>query len=165
MLCERALLPDQAVKMLARLHHRLGQPGKAMETLEAHMAQHALSTDLTHINILAELYMEAGRYAETVALIQRSEGELCPVDGLPIDLTVRPSSFFPRKNATGSCLPFPLPFLSTCFLRMHEEAQPSVLAQLLSIALMSSQGRAACMHGRLDGGSMHCQTTHACSVA
>lgn len=74
--------------MLARLHHRLGAPARAMEALEQHVAQHGGSTDLTHVNILAELYMEAGRHGDTLALIQRAGGEQCHAEGLPIDLTV-----------------------------------------------------------------------------
>ena len=79
----------QAVKMLARLHHRLGQPQRAAACLEAHLREHPLGADLTHINILAELYMEGGRYAETVDLIRRAQGELCPDGSLPVDLAVR----------------------------------------------------------------------------
>ena len=69
--------------MLARLHHRLGQPQRAAACLEGHLREHPLGADLTHVNILAELYMEAGRYAETVALIRRAQAELCPDGGLP----------------------------------------------------------------------------------
>ena len=99
--------------MLARLHHGLGQPGRAMEALEAHVRQHALSTDLTHINILAELYMEAGRHSETLVLIQRSEGDLCAAGGLPIDLTVRACT--PRAEENYSQLHAPpwTPFLAS----------------------------------------------------
>ena len=79
----------QAVKMLARLHHRLGQPQRAVACLEAYLREYPLSADLTHINILAELYMEAGRYAETVDLIRRAQRELCPDGSLPVDLAVR----------------------------------------------------------------------------
>ena len=75
--------------MLARLHHRLGAPQRAMEALEAHAAAHPAGTDLTHVNILAELYMEAGRYGDTLGLIARARGEHCHGEGLPIDLTVR----------------------------------------------------------------------------
>ena len=63
----------QVVKMLARLHHRLGAPQRAIAVLEAHVREYAQSTDLTHINILAELYMEGGKYEETLALIKNAE--------------------------------------------------------------------------------------------
>ncbi|GAX74553.1 hypothetical protein CEUSTIGMA_g2003.t1 [Chlamydomonas eustigma] len=88
-------------KMVARLHHRMGQPHKAMEVLEKHMQDYPDSTDLTHINILAELYMEAGHFGQTYTLIQRAEQLLLQssascgdadtplVASLPLDLSVK----------------------------------------------------------------------------
>ena len=79
--------------MLARLHHRLGQPQRAAACLEGHLREHPLGADLTHVNILAELYMEAGKYGAAADLIQRAEARLCAGPGaLPVDLTVRPAS-------------------------------------------------------------------------
>ena len=47
-------------------------------------------TDLTHINILAELYCDAGQWAAALATVQRAERELlAPDEELPIDLRVR----------------------------------------------------------------------------
>ena len=34
---------------------------------------HTGATDLTHVNILAELYMEAGRFEQTHTLIEKAE--------------------------------------------------------------------------------------------
>lgn len=45
-------------KMLARLHHQAGQPLRAIQVLEAHMEAYPSACDLTHVNILAELYMD-----------------------------------------------------------------------------------------------------------
>lgn len=47
--------------MVARLHHRAGDPQRAIETLEGHMFSHLDTTDLTHINMLGELYMSGVR--------------------------------------------------------------------------------------------------------
>lgn len=51
------------VKYRARLHHKLGQAERAVALLEAFLCQFPDAADLTHINMLAELYMEAGRCA------------------------------------------------------------------------------------------------------
>ena len=53
----------QVVKYRARLHHKLGQAERAVALLEACLCQFPDAADLTHINMLAELYMEAGRCA------------------------------------------------------------------------------------------------------
>jgi len=70
----------KVVKFRARLHHKLGQPERAAGLLE----------DFVRRNILAELYMEAGRFAEAAALISQAEARLGAGAGaLPVDLTVR----------------------------------------------------------------------------
>ena len=53
----------QVVKYRARLHHKLGQAERAVALLEAYLGQFPDAADLTHINMLAELFMEAGRCA------------------------------------------------------------------------------------------------------
>jgi hypothetical protein len=45
------------VKALAALYHEGGQPDKAVELLEAQLAKHYSQADLTHINMLTDLYM------------------------------------------------------------------------------------------------------------
>jgi hypothetical protein len=46
-------------------------------------------TDLTHINILAELYCDGGLWAEALAVVEGAERKLLgPDEELPIDLTV-----------------------------------------------------------------------------
>jgi hypothetical protein len=64
----------QVVKALAALHHECGQPGKAVELLESQLAQHYSQADLTHINMLTDLYMamvrQPGRQGEGAAVSQ-----------------------------------------------------------------------------------------------
>ncbi len=80
----------KVVKFRARLHHKLGQPERAAGLLEDFVRRFADDADLTHVNILAELYMEAGRFAEAAALISQAEARLGAGAGaLPVDLTVR----------------------------------------------------------------------------
>ena len=52
--------PDdpEGPKMLAKLYHQLDQPERAVAVLEAYIRDFPLATDLTHVNILCELYME-----------------------------------------------------------------------------------------------------------
>ncbi|GLI63795.1 hypothetical protein VaNZ11_006880, partial [Volvox africanus] len=75
--------------MKARLHHQSGAPLKAIAVLEAHLRDYPTHVDLTHINILAELYMERGEYVEARALIERAGPVLCPDQILPLDLAVK----------------------------------------------------------------------------
>lgn len=49
--------PDVA-KMLAKLYHRMGSVSKAIGNLELFMLEFQMDTDLTHINMLAELYLQ-----------------------------------------------------------------------------------------------------------
>lgn len=74
--------------ILARIYHSLEQPEKAVETLEGFLRQHPLATEPTHINILAELYMEGKDYKRASQLIERASSHVCK-DGLPIDLQVK----------------------------------------------------------------------------
>ncbi|GAB4822338.1 hypothetical protein N2152v2_009384 [Parachlorella kessleri] len=96
----QAIRPDhpEVPKALARLYHRAGQAAKAMTVIESHMERHPGQTDLTHVNILAELYGEAGRWDAVLDLIQRAEQDLCgegeeeeeeSAGGLPVDLQVK----------------------------------------------------------------------------
>ena len=75
--------------MLARLHHRVGAPEKAAEVLEAQVREHPDTTDLTHINILAELFMDADNFEQAANLIRAAERMPCMQGGIPIDLTVK----------------------------------------------------------------------------
>ena len=62
---------------------------KAIEVLEELMSSHPGSIDYTHINILAELYMQQGQHARVAEVIQRAT-ELLSDQDLPIDLQVGP---------------------------------------------------------------------------
>jgi len=78
----------QVVKMLARLHHRMGAPEKGAEVLEQQVRDFPDATDLTHINILAELFMDEGKHKQAISFIRRAEQLPCMHEGIPIDLTV-----------------------------------------------------------------------------
>ncbi|PRW60262.1 general transcription factor 3C polypeptide 3 isoform X1 [Chlorella sorokiniana] len=88
----QAARPDhsEVPKALARLFHRTGQAAKAVQVLQAHLSNFPTQTDLTHVNILAELYCEAGQWAPALAICQRAERELLgPDEQLPVDLKVK----------------------------------------------------------------------------
>lgn len=55
--CRAPSLPRQVVKALVTLYHDFGQAGRAIELLEEQLAKHYAKVDLTHINMLADLYM------------------------------------------------------------------------------------------------------------
>ncbi len=68
------------------------------------------STDLTHVNILAELYAEEDRMQDTLSLITRAEETWCP-EGVPVDLRVsRQCPCMPvvmlTRTACSACRPF-----------------------------------------------------------
>lgn len=77
-------------KMLAHLYHEQEQPRKAMEVLEKHLREQQLSTDFTHANMLAELYMEDRQFEKAFQLIRNTITLYCPGDAaIPLDLQVR----------------------------------------------------------------------------
>jgi hypothetical protein len=47
----------QIVKQLAGLYHDSGDDQRAVELLEGQIDRHSAKADLTHINMLADLYM------------------------------------------------------------------------------------------------------------
>ena len=61
--------------------------GKAAAVLQDFMAAHPASVEQTHINILAELYMQQGKYGSVAGIIQKAAA-LAPDQELPIDLQV-----------------------------------------------------------------------------
>ena len=77
----------QVPSMLAQIYHDLQKSDKAIAVLEAFLRQYPLETEPTHVNILAELYMEEKQFQKAVQLIQRSSEHVCKT-GLPIDLQV-----------------------------------------------------------------------------
>lgn len=76
------------MKSLARLYHRLGSPERSAQVLEQQVRDFPDATDLTHINILAELFMDAGKYEQASNLIRQAERLPCMQDGVPVDLRV-----------------------------------------------------------------------------
>lgn len=65
-ICFRALTSHapprpQAPKMLARWNYKLGRVERAIDCVRDHVSLHPLQSDPTHVNILAELYMEKVR--------------------------------------------------------------------------------------------------------
>ncbi|DBB12946.1 TPA: hypothetical protein ACH3X3_005694 [Trebouxia sp. C0006] len=79
----------EIAKMLARLYHQLGNPEEAKNVLQAHLHDYPTAVDLTHINILAELYMEASEWGLAVDNIQYADAQLCGQAGLPVELQVK----------------------------------------------------------------------------
>ena len=76
------------MKSLARLYHQLGSPERSSQVLEQQIRDFPDATDLTHINILAELFMDAGKYEQASNLIRQAERLPCMQDGVPVDLRV-----------------------------------------------------------------------------
>ena len=74
------------VKALARLYHQLGQADDAREALHSQLHTYSEAVDLTHVNILAELYMEASDWKLAVDLIQYAKHALCAQAELPVEL-------------------------------------------------------------------------------
>jgi len=76
--------------MLARMHHRLGAPERACELLDTFVKDNPDAADATLVNMLAEVLIELGRHAETLALLDRESPGIC-VDGaaMPLDLSVK----------------------------------------------------------------------------
>ena len=88
----------EIAKMLARLYHQLGNPEEAKNVLQAHLHDYPTAVDLTHINILAELYMEASEWGLAVDNIQYADAQLCGQAGLPVELQVQLHSLLCRTK-------------------------------------------------------------------
>ena len=61
--------------------------GKAVPMLEEFIETHTAAVEQTHINILAELYMQQGQYSNVMGIIRKAE-LLAADQELPIDLQV-----------------------------------------------------------------------------
>jgi len=85
------LTPDDAnlAKVLARAHHQLGEPHKAVQVLENFVHSFPHRSDLTHVNMLCELYMASAAYGAASELIVRAQNVLCAGKPLPLDLQVK----------------------------------------------------------------------------
>ena len=82
------------------------------------MRQYPGEVDLTHVNILAELQMEAGQHPGAAATIRRAAALLCPSGPLPIDLQARALATA-RNRASGV-----LPDTSQCHGRLAAAPPP-----------------------------------------
>ncbi|KAL0053282.1 hypothetical protein WJX82_003692 [Trebouxia sp. C0006] len=89
----------EIAKMLARLYHQLGNPEEAKNVLQAHLHDYPTAVDLTHINILAELYMEASEWGLAVDNIQYADAQLCGQAGLPVELQVKAEELLQLQHA------------------------------------------------------------------
>jgi general transcription factor 3C polypeptide 3 (transcription factor C subunit 4) len=97
--------PDDAdvARAAARLHHALGAPERAAALLAAFIEAHPATADGTTVNVLAELLLDLGRYADVLALLERAAplfagdpsaggadpGDAAPAVALPLDLSVK----------------------------------------------------------------------------
>lgn len=141
----------EVVKTLVRLYHHLRQPGKAVELLEGHLREFPLATDLTHVNILAELHMEAGRFAEALTAIQATGKGLSDDDELPIDLQVTCSPAIEGQSQPRHlALYFPIDmFLSTTNPAFLLDSRTLTLASnMSSYPPMQGPDTSSCQHWR-----------------
>ena len=53
------------------------------------LSQHPEAGDLTHVNMLAELFIKMGQPQQVLDLVQEAATQLCGDEGLPIELQVR----------------------------------------------------------------------------
>ncbi|KAK3236533.1 hypothetical protein CYMTET_53332, partial [Cymbomonas tetramitiformis] len=74
--------------MLARLYSDLEQTELAVKVLEEQIEHYPAESNLTLVNILTQLYMADGAFAQALRLIGQAQTSPCP-DGTPIDLTVK----------------------------------------------------------------------------
>ena len=82
----------EVVKHLARLYYRTGQYEKGAECLRDFISRYPDATDLTHINLLAELLSspEMEAWEEVITLIDTTERELLIEDEeLPVELVAK----------------------------------------------------------------------------
>lgn len=90
----RAARPEhpELPKQLARLYYRTGQHAKAVSALREFTASHPDATDLTHINLLAELLCspEVADWRGVLTLLDSTRQELLAEgEEVPVDLRVK----------------------------------------------------------------------------
>ena len=73
---------------------------KAVPMLEEFIETHTAAGEQTHINILAELYMQQGQYSNVMVIIRKAE-LLAADQDLPIDLQVSGALQGPGSRACG----------------------------------------------------------------
>ncbi|KAL3694342.1 hypothetical protein R1sor_007993 [Riccia sorocarpa] len=80
----------EVCKMVARMHHKTGNCDRAIQVLERLIEEYPAESDLTAVNLLAELLMERGQFATAIAHIDHAatmNGN--PDQNLPIDLSIK----------------------------------------------------------------------------
>lgn len=93
----RKLKPDhaEATRQLARAYYRMGQINQAIQLLVDFWSKFPDSTDLTHVNVLAELLTIKAQelkegWDQVLKVLEKAEKELLPNDAqLPIDLQIK----------------------------------------------------------------------------
>ncbi|KAL2633355.1 hypothetical protein R1flu_004834 [Riccia fluitans] len=79
----------EVCKMVARMHHKTGNCDRAIQVLEKLIEEYPGESDLTAVNLLAELLMERGQFATAIAHIDHAATLNCPDQNLPIDLSIK----------------------------------------------------------------------------
>ena len=78
----------QVAQELARKRYELKDLPRACATLEAFLAHPEAEADLTHYNMLCELFLERRDWAKVLEWVERAKELMCGAEGLPIDLSV-----------------------------------------------------------------------------
>ena len=82
----------EVVKQLSRLYYHTSQPEKAVDILKSYWETYPETTDLTHINLLAELLCspELSSWQETIDVLAKARKELIPSgEAMPIELDIK----------------------------------------------------------------------------
>lgn len=81
----------EVIKQLTRLHYRLGQLEEAKTLIQNFVQQYPESKDLTHVNLLAELFVNPafGHWQEVISLLDSTRRELKDPEDLPIELETK----------------------------------------------------------------------------
>eukprot|EP00891_Asterochloris_glomerata_P001408 jgi/Astpho2/1408/Aster-06258 len=79
----------QVAQELARKRYELKDLPGACATLEAFLAHPEAEADLTHYNMLCELFLERRDWAKVLEWVERAKELMCGAEGLPIDLSVK----------------------------------------------------------------------------
>ena len=86
----------QVAQELARKRYELKDLPGACATLEAFLAHPEAEADLTHYNMLCELFLERRDWAKVLEWVEHAKELMCGPEGLPIDLSVsRPTVAVP----------------------------------------------------------------------
>jgi hypothetical protein len=53
------------------------------------MERYPEQSDLTHVNMLAELHMAQGSYTKAIEIVARAKEQFCNGEPVPVDLSVK----------------------------------------------------------------------------